>query len=102
MFSHLGRDLRQAIRMIARTPMLAIVVIASLGVGIGVNTVVFAWIQARLFHPLPAVAGSAALELIEPRTDPGGYPGASWREYQDLRDRLGTVHDMLAFRMAPL
>ena len=38
--------IRHALRTIGRMPGLAAVVILSLGVGIGVNTAVFSWIQA--------------------------------------------------------
>ena len=52
-------DLRQAWRMIGRMPVLAAVVIVSLGVGIGVNTAVFSWIQAMVLQPMPGVADAA-------------------------------------------
>jgi ABC-type antimicrobial peptide transport system permease subunit len=77
-------------------------VIVSLGVGIGVNTVVFSWIQARLLRPLPGVPGGASFHGIEPRSDAGIYPGASWLEYRDLRERLRSLREILAFRMVPL
>jgi len=100
--AHAGRDVRHAFRMIARMPGLAAVVIVSIGVGIGVNTVVFSWIQAVLFKPLPGVSGAASFHAVEPRTDAGLYPGVSWREYGDLRERLRSVRDIIAFRMLPL
>ncbi len=96
------RTLQFAVRSIARMPGLAAVVVLSLGVGIGVNTVVFSWIQARVFKPIPGVSGAAAFHLVEPRTDTGMYPGASWPEYRDLRDGLLAVQRLVAFRMAPL
>jgi predicted permease len=99
---HLVRDVRQAIRMMARTPVMAAVVIVSLGIGIGVNTVVFAWMQARLLRPLPGVRAAADLQLVEPKTGTGAYPGMSWSEYRDLRARLRSFSDLFAFRMVPL
>ena len=36
-------------------PLLAAVVVLSLGVGIGVNLVVFSWLQAVVLQPLPGV-----------------------------------------------
>jgi predicted permease len=83
-------------------PLVAAVVVASLGVGIGVNTVVFSWIEAVIIHPLPAVRDSAGLQLIEPRTDTGIYLGSSWLEYCDLRDRVSSITGLSAFRMVPL
>ena len=79
--------IRHALRTIGRMPGLAAVVILSLGVGIGVNTTVFSWIQAMLLHPIPGVAGSSSFYNIEPKSDTGTYPGMSWTEYQDLKHR---------------
>ena len=45
-------------------PVLAAVVIASLGVGIGVNTVVFSWIQGVVLRPL---AGRRGRDRLPPR-----------------------------------
>ena len=94
-------DVRQAWRMIGRMPGLAAVVIVSLGVGIGVNTAVFSWIQAMVLQPIPGVADAASFQLVESRADTGSYPGASWLEYRDMRDRLRTLPDLFAFRMVP-
>jgi predicted permease len=96
-------DVRHAVRTIARMPVLATIIVVSLGAGIGINTVVFSWMQARLLHPLPGVPGSASFVLVEPRnTDNGMYLGTSWPEYRDLRERLRAFPDLLAFRMVPL
>lgn len=100
-FENTRRDVIHAWRMVARKPGVAAVVIISLGIGIGVNTAVFSWIQAVWLQPLPGVANSGSLVLIEPRSENGGYPSASWLEYGDLRERLGGLRDMIAFRMAP-
>ena len=94
-------DVRQAWRMIWRMPGLAAVVIVSLGVGIGVNTAVFSWIQAMVLQPIPGVADAGSYQLIEPHADTGSYPGSSWLEYRDLHDRLRTLRDAFAFRMVP-
>jgi predicted permease len=95
-------DLRCAIRNLARMPVVSLVVILSLAAGIGVNTVVFSWIQARLLQPLPGVKNGAGFKLIEPRTETGIYPGSSWAEYRDLREGLQSFEAIIASRMAPL
>ena len=97
-----GRDLRHAWRMVVRMPALAMVVIASLGVGIGVNVVMFSWIQAVVFQPIPGVAHAASFHLVEPRAENGTNPGTSWLEYRDLQERLHSFRDLLAFRMTSL
>ena len=83
-------------------PGLAAVVILSLGVGIGVNTAVFSWIQALVLEPIPGVERSASFYNLEPKADTGTYPGLSWAEYRDLRPRLQAIDELAAFRMAPL
>src|SRR5687768_18396239 len=95
---HVAGDLRHALRMLRRMPVLAAVVIVSLGVGIGVNVAVFSWMQALVFRPLPGVSNAGAFHLVEPRTEEGSYAGTSWLEYQDLRERLPAFRDLLAFR----
>ena len=95
-------DLADAVRSIARTPLLASVIIASLAVGIGLNTVVFSWVQARMLKPIPGVADGGSFYGVEPQLRTGQYSGASWLEYQDLRRRLRSIPDLIASRMTPV
>src|SRR4051812_27591770 len=83
-------------------PALAAVIVGSLGVGIGANTVVFSWIQAVVITPVPGIRGASRLHLIEPKNETGMYPGASWLEYRDLRAQLRAFDGLIAFRMIPL
>jgi putative ABC transport system permease protein len=96
------RDVVYAWRAIVRMPLVAAVVVVSLGVGIGVNTAVFSWLQLMVLQPLPGVADASGFQLIEPRAETGSYPGVSWLEYRDLRERLRVFPDLLAFRPTPL
>jgi predicted permease len=97
----LTRDARHALRTIAGMPILSIVVVVSLAIGIGVNTVVFSWIQAVIFHPLPGVRGSGSLHHVSPRSETGSYPGTSWLEFADIRERMQSLDGAIAFRMVP-
>src|ERR1700736_6506694 len=94
-------DLRNAGRSISRMPGLAAVIVVSLAIGIGVNTTIFSWIQMVLFEPMPAVRGAANFLLREPRTETGGYPGASWLEYRALQTQVPALRDVVAFQMVP-
>ncbi len=102
MFEGAFRDVRHAVRSITRAPLLSAVIVISLGVGIGVNTTVFSWMQGRVLRPLPGVADATRFVLIEPRGEAGSYPGISWPEYDDLRDELTAFSDILAFRIQAL
>ena len=88
--------MRHALRSIGRMPGLAAVVILSLGVGIGVNTAVFSWIQAIVLKPIPGVDNSGSFYHVEPKADTGTYPGTSWIEYRDLTARLPSVEQLVA------
>ncbi len=94
-------DLRNAGRTIRRMPGLAAVIVVSLAIGIGVNTTILSWIQMILFQPLPGVSGAANFLLVEPRTERGGYPGASWLEYRDLQTQVPALRDLVASQMVP-
>lgn len=102
MLALVGRDLRLAARTIVRMPIVSVIMVLSLGLGIGVNTVIFSWIQARMLDPLPGVSGGARVLLVEPRTEAGLYTGASWPEYLDLRRSLRSFPDLFASRIVPL
>lgn len=94
--------IRHAFRNIGRMPVVAAVVVVSLGIGIGINTAVFSWIQAIVLSPIPAVERSASFYNVEPKADTGTYPGVSWREYRDLESKLTSIETLIAFRGAPL
>lgn len=83
-------------------PVLAAVIALSLALGIGVNTVVFSWIQARVLKPIPGVRNGGAVQLVEPSSDGGHYPGASWPEYLDMREGLGSFESLIAARSVPV
>src|SRR5215470_17647705 len=98
---HLLGDLRGAVRAIRRMPALAAVIIVSLAIGIGVNTTIFSWIQTILFQPMPGVTSAATFLLVEPRSETGGYPGASWLEYHDLQAQVPALRELVAFQWVP-
>ena len=94
--------IRHGLRTISRMPGLAAIVILSLGVGIGVNTAVFSWIQAIILTPIPGVDDSGRFYHVEAKSDTGTYPGISWLEYRDLAAKLTSVDELVVSRMAPL
>lgn len=94
--------IQHGLRTIGRMPGLAAVVILSLGVGIGVNTAVFSWIQAIILKPIPGVDNSGSFYHVEPKSDTGTFPGMSWLEYRDLASKLTAVEELVVSRMAPL
>jgi putative ABC transport system permease protein len=53
MIQAFGRELRQAVRALARRPGFAITAVSTLGLGIGASTAVFSVVNAVLLRPLP-------------------------------------------------
>jgi predicted permease len=95
-------DVRQAWRGLRAMPLVAAVVIASLGLGVGANTTVFSWLQMVRWKPLPGVAGAATLQVLEMRTDSGVYLGTSWAAYRDLEPHTASFAWLIASRATPV
>src|SRR4029077_12341026 len=64
-------------------------------------TAIFSWIQLMLFEPMPGVSGASNFLLVEPHSETGGYPGASWLEYRDLQTQVPALRNIVAFQMVP-
>ena len=88
--------LRQSLRTVLKTPWLSIVVVVSLAIGIGTNTVIFSWLKGQVFEPLPGV--SAPVWSLETRDDTGNYVSTSWLEYRDLREMVTSFNGITAQR----
>jgi putative ABC transport system permease protein len=82
-------DLRQAVRLCRRAPVMAAVIVGSLTLGIGANTAVFSFVNAIQFRPLPVadertlvdVSEWSATELCAGCGVGTSYPGfLEWRE----------------------
>lgn len=90
------KDLRLAGRLILKSPLFTSVVVLTMAIAIGLNTTVFAAVEALLLRPLPgATAPDRIVQLY--RT----YPGLPWGSnsiphYQDVRERTTDVFSGVA------
>ena len=78
-------EARQAFRSLAKTPATTAVVVATLALGLGVNTAVFSVVHGILFDPLPFAAADR-LVFIEGtrRGEPPSVFGTSYPDYLDI------------------
>lgn len=85
MFESLLADVRHALRWLARSPGFTLVAVASLALGIGVNTSIFSLVNALLLRPLPVARPHELVSLYTNDTE-GPFSTSSYPDYADLRD----------------
>lgn len=84
----MASDLRFALRMILTHRWFSAAVVATLALGIGLNTMVFTLVSAVLFRPVPVPGGARLVSIVSrslaqgDRTLPISYP-----DFQDYRAR---------------
>jgi predicted permease len=93
----LFEDLRFGLRMLRKSPGFAAVAVGTLALGIGANAVVFSLVDSLILKPLNVPDG-ANLYTIEHAKE--GFPGQSYPDYVDLRDRNRSFDGMLVFEIS--
>src|SRR5437660_1468833 len=78
------QDIHYAMRGIRRAPAVALLVIATIALGLGVNTAAFTIFNAYVLRPL-AVSDPYSLYEVHWQTPSGGRYGFSWTQYQRVR-----------------
>jgi predicted permease len=94
----LATDVRYAVRALWRAPVFTTVAIASLAFGIGANAAIFSVVNALFFKPLP---GERPDRLVSIARGPG-FPGNSYPDYRDVRDRNTVLSSVSALRFSPM
>jgi putative ABC transport system permease protein len=98
---NLYQDLRYALRMLLKDPWFTTVAAVALGLGIGVNTTVFTFVNAVLIRGLPFERPDEIVFLATRdttgRDSDNGSP-ASWQEFEDWRAKARSFSGLAAFR----
>jgi putative ABC transport system permease protein len=95
MMSHILFDLRVALRAMRRQPLFTAVVVATLAVGIGANTAMFALVHAALLKPLPYKEPDRL--VLARRTVPGRlFMWNSPPDYYDYREQTPGFETLAA------
>ena len=96
------QDLKYAIRSLSRSPIFALGAIATLALGIGVNSTIFTLANNALFRPMPAVGAPSELVWVSGLSRTTGRTGGmSYPEYLDFQSRTNDVFSgLLAFAPA--
>jgi putative ABC transport system permease protein len=99
---NLRKDLRYAIRMLAKSPSFSLVAVLALGFGIGANTAIFSVFNGMLWRPLP-VTDPQQLVVVTQKKHGQEFPGAlSYQDFLDYRQLKSVFSDLVAFAPSPL
>jgi len=96
MFDAMTRDLRQALRMLWKSPAFTLAAVAALTLGIGTNTAIFSVVNAVLLKP-PAFPDPDRLVIFMNTSPRGSGPAASPAKFQHYRAQASVVQDVAAF-----
>ena len=91
-----GRDVRFAMRMLAKRPALNAAMVLALTLGIGANTTVFSIVDSVLLRPLPYAHPERLVEVQSGlENDNVSYPDFfDWRAQNQSFDHLVSYHDV--------
>ena len=99
---HLLRDLKLAVRTLAKAPLFTLVVIATIALGIGANATIFTWLKAIALKPVPGVENSNELVTVNgARGTRTGISNGFW-EYAYLRDNAKSFRGVFAHELVPM
>ena len=90
------RDLRFALRSLAKTPGFTFIAIAVIAVGIGANTAVFSVINTVLLKPLTYPDSQALVELRNTGLH-GSFPGANIPKFNIWRQQASVFQQVAAY-----
>jgi putative ABC transport system permease protein len=95
------RDIRFAVRMLARSPGFAAAAIITLGLGIGANTTMFSIVNGVLLRPLPFPEPDRLMTIWNGRADePRALNIVSLPDYREWRARSQVFEELALFDSA--
>lgn len=82
---NLFRDLRFALRSLARRPLFTLTSVSILAVGLAASLLVFSWIYSMVWRPYPAVKDGRSLRIVLMQTKQGQPMSLDLPDFFDLR-----------------
>jgi putative ABC transport system permease protein len=91
-------DLKHSLRGYRQSPGFTLTALATLALGIGVNTAVFSVVNAVLLKPIP-FPDPDRLMMFMSTSPQGSGPGCSPAKFQHYREQTSVMQDVAAFRV---
>jgi len=91
------RDLRYGLRSLVRVPGFTLVAIATIALGIGVNSTIFSLVNAVLFRPLPVDRPEQLVDIYGHTATSSSHDSNSFLNFQDYRDQTETLSGLMAY-----
>jgi len=98
---NLVQDIRYAVRMLRSNPSFASVAVLTLGLGLGVNTTLFTFLNAGL-RPLPVRDPGQLVEVQSSVQREQGFSRPSYPDYLEIRDHSQAYSGVIAMTRASL
>jgi predicted permease len=96
--THPGLDLKVAFRRARRGPAMSLLIVATLGVVLGANTLTFSFVNEIILNPLPAITDRAGLVNVHRwQNDKDGVQGFSYPAYHALAQADVFPSGLVAF-----
>jgi len=96
----LTRDLRYALRMLAKRPVFTAIAVITLALGIGANTAIFSVVNAVLLKPLPFPNPEqlVAVGSLNPTEGSKDLKSVSFADFRDFRQTARSFESLAAHR----
>ena len=98
----LAADVRYGIRAMRRSPGFALAVALTLGVGIGVNGLVFGYANSLLFRPVAARDPGQLVAIFNLDSKTGQASNLGYEDYRDFRDKSAVFDGLAGMTGVPL
>ena len=97
----LWQDVRYGVRMLARKPGFALIVVLTLALGIGANTAIFSVVNTVLLRPLPFANADRFVTIYGGRARGGtGYTPVSYPDFADYKKQAQSFEHVASYSLA--